>query len=207
MPLRHQDSSVADPPPTGVRAEDIRRLCKNVIDLRPVHPDMLYAIGLMTIWKHVGHHPVFKDGEGTVATSMSQFLKFPMAGGVYVGKGIALVADEVIPQHTTQPLPSGSQIPEKSDHQKVVEYENERVLAAKRKTQAARDKTTRKRSAAEGTSRRTKKKKGSHLTFALDESEGDDSTALVLEHTIPLHLSIPSFWMMLTSRPVKVAWF
>ncbi|GKC61747.1 hypothetical protein Tco_1089345, partial [Tanacetum coccineum] len=145
----------------------------------------------------------FKDGEGTVATSMSQFLKFLLAGGVCVGKGIALVADEVIPQHTTQHFPSGSQIPEKSDHQKVVEYENERGLAAKRKTQAARDKTTGKRSAAEGTFRRTKKKKGSHLTFTLDESEGDDSTALVLEHTILLHLSIPSFWMMLTLRPTK----
>ncbi|GJX50813.1 hypothetical protein Tco_0277658 [Tanacetum coccineum] len=33
-----------------------------------------------------------------------------------------------------------------------------------------------KRSATKGTSRRTKKKKGALLTFALDESEGDDST-------------------------------
>ncbi|GJR40007.1 hypothetical protein Tco_1215691 [Tanacetum coccineum] len=176
MPWRHQNSSVADPPPTGVRAEDIRRLCENIIDLRPVHPAMLYAIGLTTIWKHVGHHPVFKDGEGTVATSMSQFLKFSMAGGVRVGKGATLVANEVIPQHTTQPLPFGSHILEKSDRQKVVEYENERVLAAKRKAQAARDKATGNRSAAEGTSRRTKKKKGAPLTFALDEFEGDDST-------------------------------
>ncbi|GKA73665.1 hypothetical protein Tco_0779967 [Tanacetum coccineum] len=82
MPWRHQNSSVADPPPTGIWAEDT-----------PIH---------------VGHYSVFKDGEGTVATSMSQFLKFSMAGGVRVGKGIALVANEVIPQHTTQPLPSSS---------------------------------------------------------------------------------------------------
>ncbi|GKD30689.1 hypothetical protein Tco_1241467, partial [Tanacetum coccineum] len=109
------------------------------------------------------------------ATSMSQFLKFSMAEGVRIGKEAAFTADEVIPQHTTQPLPSRSQIPEKSDHQKVVEYENERVSAARRKAQATRDKATRKRSDAEGTSRRTKKKKGASLTFALDESEGDDS--------------------------------
>ncbi|GKA45555.1 hypothetical protein Tco_0738351, partial [Tanacetum coccineum] len=64
MPWRHQDSSLADPSATGVRAEDIHRLCENVIDLRPVHPTMLYVVGLTTIWKHVGHHPVFKDGEG-----------------------------------------------------------------------------------------------------------------------------------------------
>ncbi|GKC12303.1 hypothetical protein Tco_1009085 [Tanacetum coccineum] len=44
MALRHKNSSVADPPPTGVRAEDIR----------PVYLTMLYEIGLMTIWKHVG---------------------------------------------------------------------------------------------------------------------------------------------------------
>ncbi|GJV62326.1 hypothetical protein Tco_1468426 [Tanacetum coccineum] len=144
MPWRHQNSSVTDPPPTGVLVEDICRLCENIIDLRPVHPAMLYAIGLTTIWKHVGHHPVFKDSEGTVATSMSQFLKFLMVRGVRVDKGTALRANEVIPQHTIQSLPSSSQIPEKS--------------------------------AAEGTSRRTKKKKGAPLTFALDESEGDDST-------------------------------
>ncbi|GJS86118.1 hypothetical protein Tco_0752659 [Tanacetum coccineum] len=152
MPLRHQDSSVADPAPTGVCAEDIRRLCENIIDLRLVHPAMLYAVGLTTIWKHVGHHLVFKDGKGTVATSMSQFLKFRMAGGVRVGKGTALAANEAIPQHTTPPLPFGTQIPEKSDHQKVVEYENERVLAAKRKAQAAKDRAVGKRAATEGTS-------------------------------------------------------
>ncbi|GJV43183.1 hypothetical protein Tco_1427719 [Tanacetum coccineum] len=103
-----RDSSVADPAPTSIHAEDIRRLCENVIDLRPVHPAMLYAVSLTTIWKHVGHHPVFKDGDGTVATSMSLFLKFPMAGGVCVGKGTTLAANEAIPQHTTPPLPSGT---------------------------------------------------------------------------------------------------
>nr|GEV10456.1 hypothetical protein [Tanacetum cinerariifolium] len=152
MSWRHQDSSVVDPSPTGVRSEDIRRLCENVIDLRLVHPTMLYAIGLTTIWKHVGHHPVFKDGEGTVVISMSQFLKFPMAEGVRVGKGVALTANEVIPQHTTSSFPFGSQIPEKSDHQRVVEYENERVLAAKRKVQAAKDRAAGLRAPTEGAS-------------------------------------------------------
>ncbi|GJQ99727.1 hypothetical protein Tco_0522712 [Tanacetum coccineum] len=62
-----------------------------------------------------------------------------MAGGVRVGKGTALAANEVISQHTTPPLPSGSQIPKKLDHQKVVEVKNERVLAMKRKAKAAKD--------------------------------------------------------------------
>nr|GEY80774.1 hypothetical protein [Tanacetum cinerariifolium] len=144
IPWKHQDSSVADPPPNGVHAKEIRRLCKNVIDLRPVHPAMLYAIGLTNIWKHVGHHSVFKDGEGIVATSMSHFLKFPMAGG-------------------------------KFDHQKVVEDENERVLAAKRKAQAAKDRAVRKRAATEGASHRPKKKKTTPLSFALSDSQADES--------------------------------
>ncbi|GJX75480.1 hypothetical protein Tco_0314075 [Tanacetum coccineum] len=84
-----------------------------------------------------------------VATSMSQFLKFSMAGGV--------------------------RIPEKSDHQKVVEYENERVLAAKRKAQAAKDRAVRKRAATEGASQRTKKKKTTPLSFALSDSKADGS--------------------------------
>nr|GEV37961.1 hypothetical protein [Tanacetum cinerariifolium] len=111
MPWRNQDSSVADSAPTGVRAEDIQWLCENVIDFRPVHLAMLYAVGRTTIWKHVGHHPVFKDGEGTGNVI---FLKFPMAGVVRVGKGTTLAANEAIPQHTTLPIPSDTHIPEKA---------------------------------------------------------------------------------------------
>nr|GEU91527.1 hypothetical protein [Tanacetum cinerariifolium] len=182
MPWRHQDSSMADPPPTGVRDEDIRRLCGHVIDLRPVHPAMLYAVGLTTIRKHVGHHPVFKDGERNVATSMSEFLKFLIAGRVRVGKGTKLADNEVIPQHSTPYLPSKAQIHEKTDHRRVIGYENERVLAAKRKAQAAKDRAAGKRSAAEGTSHPTKKKKRAHMTFALDDSEEDDSNRTELHH-------------------------
>ncbi|GJU69042.1 hypothetical protein Tco_1255301 [Tanacetum coccineum] len=67
---------------------------KNAIDLRPVHPAMLHEISLTTRWKHVGYHPTFKDGEGNVAASMSQFLKFLMASGVRIGKGTALRENE-----------------------------------------------------------------------------------------------------------------
>nr|GEU60076.1 hypothetical protein [Tanacetum cinerariifolium] len=117
------DSSVVDAAPTGVHAEDILRLFENVMDLRPVHPTMLYAIDLTTIWKHVGA---------------------PL--GVRVGKETALAVNEVIPKHTTPPLPLGSHILEKSDHQRVVEYKNER---------------------------RTKKKKTAPLSFALLDSKED----------------------------------
>nr|GEY97295.1 hypothetical protein [Tanacetum cinerariifolium] len=84
-----EDSSVADPPSTAVRAEDI-----------------------------------------LLVSSMSEFLRFPMAGGMSVCKGTTLAATEAIPQHSTPPLPIGDPIPKKTDHQRVVKFENERILAA-----------------------------------------------------------------------------
>nr|GEU48110.1 transposase (putative), gypsy type [Tanacetum cinerariifolium] len=117
IPWRHKNSSVADPSPTGVRAGDIHRLCENIIDLRSVYPAMLYEIGLTTIWKHVGYHPVLKDVEGNVATSMSQFLKFSMSEGSALARGSPRV-----------------------------EHEDERVLEAKRMAQSAKDKVAGKRS-------------------------------------------------------------
>nr|GFA32429.1 hypothetical protein [Tanacetum cinerariifolium] len=95
-----------DPPPAGVRAVDIRRLCENEIDLRLVHPTMLYEIGLMTIWKHAGHHLAFKDGERNACLS---FLNSPWP--CPQGK-------RTIARHTTQPLPSRTPILNNSDHQK-----------------------------------------------------------------------------------------
>ncbi|GJT41907.1 retrovirus-related pol polyprotein from transposon TNT 1-94 [Tanacetum coccineum] len=56
-----------------------------------------------------------------------------------------------------------------------IEHEDERVLAANRKAQSTKDKVAGKRLGAKGTSRRTKKKKTTPLSFALDESEGDYS--------------------------------
>nr|GEZ29911.1 hypothetical protein [Tanacetum cinerariifolium] len=117
MPWRHKNSSMVDPLPTSVRAEDIHRLCESIIDVRPVHPAMLYEISLTTIWKHVGYHTVLKDGEGNASLNFSSF---PCLG-VHIGKGTALVANKVVAQHTTTPLPPGSQITEKSDYQKVFE--------------------------------------------------------------------------------------
>ncbi|GKE72457.1 hypothetical protein Tco_1534498, partial [Tanacetum coccineum] len=67
-----------------------------------------------------------------------------MAGGVRIDKGPALKENEIIVQHTTPALPSNDPIMEKSDHQKVVEHEDERVLAAKRKAQAAKSKAANK---------------------------------------------------------------
>ncbi|GJZ53621.1 hypothetical protein Tco_0608506 [Tanacetum coccineum] len=111
-----------------------------------------------------------------VANIMSQFLKFPMASGVRISRGTTLRENEVIVQNTTQPLPVVTPIPEKSDFQKVVEHEDERVLAAKRKAEEAKDRATGKRPAPGVPSRQTKKKKTAPISMALFESDADGST-------------------------------
>ncbi|GJZ37224.1 hypothetical protein Tco_0583415 [Tanacetum coccineum] len=166
MPWKHHDSRVADLPPSSIRAEDVHRLCEHVIDLRYVHAVMLYVIGLTIMWKHVGVIRPLKMAKGMVtllisgrlsspklsyallsnllllccffvlAANMSEFLRFPMAKGVRIGKGTSLRPDEVIKQHTTPPLPAGIPIPDKSGFQKVVEHGDERILAAKEKKKA-----------------------------------------------------------------------
>nr|GEX73021.1 hypothetical protein [Tanacetum cinerariifolium] len=186
MPWRHQDSSVTDPAPTGVRAEDIRDYVKRN------RPSFRSSDHVVCDWSY---DHIEACGAPSVATSMSQFLKFPMAGGVRVGKGTTLTANEVIHQHTTSPLPFGSQVPEKSHHQKVVEYENERVLAAKRKAQATKDRAVGKRAATKGASQRTKKKKTTPLSFALSDSEADESNRSgsgTHHSTSPLNTIIPN---------------
>nr|GEY23200.1 hypothetical protein [Tanacetum cinerariifolium] len=132
-----------------------------------------------------------------------------MAGGVRVGKWAALMANEVIPQYPTSPLPFGSQIPNKSDHQKVVEYENERVLAAKRKAEASKDRAVGKRDAIEGASQQTKKRKTAPLSFALSlfEVDGSNRSGSSTHHyASPLNIIIPNK-AELTTRGHEVSSF
>nr|GEZ86069.1 hypothetical protein [Tanacetum cinerariifolium] len=113
---------------------------------------------------------------------------------VRIGKCIALREDEAIAQHTTPPLPSETQIPNKSDHQKVVEHEYERVLATKRKAQEAKSKAASKRPAQEGPSRRMKKKNAILISMALSESVAGDSNQTVsgTHHSVsPISTFVP----------------
>ncbi|GJU32463.1 hypothetical protein Tco_1176052 [Tanacetum coccineum] len=100
---------------------------------KQVHPGMLYEIGLTTIWKHVGYHPAFIGAEGNVVDDMFEFLKFPMASGVMIGRGTALRPYEVISQHTTALVATGTPIPDKTNYEKVVEHGDARIIAAKEK--------------------------------------------------------------------------
>ncbi|GJY09812.1 hypothetical protein Tco_0377997 [Tanacetum coccineum] len=108
------------------------------------------------------------------AKTMSQFLMFPIARGVRISKGTALRENEVVAQRTTEPLHAGTPILDKFDYQKVVEHEDERVLTVKWKAQMAKDKAAGKRSATEGSSRRTKKKNTAPMSMTLSKSDADD---------------------------------
>nr|GEV78747.1 hypothetical protein [Tanacetum cinerariifolium] len=92
-------------------------------------------------------------------------------------------------------------ISEKSDHQKVVEYENDRVLAVKRKAQAAKGKAVEKRATTEGASHRLKKKKTAPLSLALSDSEADGSnrSGFGTHHSAsPLNTIIPNEFELAT---------
>nr|GEY86335.1 hypothetical protein [Tanacetum cinerariifolium] len=55
---------------------------------------MLFEIETISIWKHVDHHPTFKDAKVNASANVAEFLKFPMASGVRIRRGIALRPDE-----------------------------------------------------------------------------------------------------------------
>nr|GEY29264.1 hypothetical protein [Tanacetum cinerariifolium] len=172
MPCREGIKILVYPSPTGVRAEDVCRLRENMIDLRPVHLTMLYEIGLTTIWKHVGHRPVFEDGEET-GDIIALRSRCPEVSGLVKGpllRRMKLLLSTLPHLCLSDPKSLKNMIIRRLSSTKM-----KGSFAAKRKAQAAKDKAAGKRSAAEVTSRRTKKKKTTPLSFALSESEGGDS--------------------------------
>ncbi|GKB70283.1 hypothetical protein Tco_0931695 [Tanacetum coccineum] len=116
-------------------------------DLRPrVSPLMLYEIGLTTIWKHVGHHPKFKEGEGNVAASI-----------------IPLPVRALIPAN------SDHQREVEGGDERIL------AAKEKKKAQDAQDKAAGKRPRRAGTFSRTKKRKTIPLSMALSEFEADEA--------------------------------
>nr|GEW33197.1 hypothetical protein [Tanacetum cinerariifolium] len=71
--------------------------------------------------------------------TMFECLRFPFTASVVIKKGDAIPAKEKIVQHTTLPFLKNQDILEKTDSQREVEVEDEKVLAAKekKKVQAA----------------------------------------------------------------------
>nr|GEW11102.1 hypothetical protein [Tanacetum cinerariifolium] len=110
-------------------AIDVRALAEHIIDLRLVHPTLLYTIGLANVWEFSCFRPIFKDTRGNVIT-MSGYLYFPFTANVVISTGDAIPAQDKIVQHTT------------------VEVAGEKVLPAKekKKIQAAKTATKKKSS-------------------------------------------------------------
>nr|GFA41415.1 hypothetical protein [Tanacetum cinerariifolium] len=111
MAWRHHDSDVYDPLLNDdYNILDVRTLAENIIDLRLVHPAFFFTIGYATIWEFLGVRPIFKDTRGECDT-MSKYLRFPFI--------------------------SNDDILDKTNSQREVEVEDEKVLAAKEKKKTA----------------------------------------------------------------------
>ncbi|GJU33906.1 hypothetical protein Tco_1182260 [Tanacetum coccineum] len=130
MAWRHHDSDVNDPvPEDGFDASDG---------------------GLATTWDFPSFCLIFKDTEGNAVT-MSEYLRFPFLSRASITKGPPLTSQDQIEQHTTRPLPSDQTISKKTDHQKMVEVEDPKIVAIReRKARAAAKKKEKKRQGGDG---------------------------------------------------------
>nr|GEX76663.1 transposase (putative), gypsy type [Tanacetum cinerariifolium] len=131
MAWRHHDSDVNDPvPEDGFSTSDVQTLTERVVDLR---------------------HRILTFTSPFAVVTMSGYLRFPFLSGASISKGPALTSQDQIEQHTTRPLPSGHDIPEKTDHQKRVEVEDPKIFATReRKARATAKKRERKRQGGDG---------------------------------------------------------
>ncbi|GJT82631.1 hypothetical protein Tco_1056973 [Tanacetum coccineum] len=120
MAWRHHDSDVNDVvPDNDFSIVDVRAFAENAIDLRIVHPDLLFTTGLAIRRDFPIYHPFSKILEnGAVVPSNHQ------AG-----------------QSTTPPLPMGQPIPDKTKYQLEVEVEDPKVFAAREKKKLKKRKT------------------------------------------------------------------
>ncbi|GJX28563.1 hypothetical protein Tco_0236642 [Tanacetum coccineum] len=180
---RHHDFDVNDTlPDEDFSILDVRALVERVIDLRPVHPSLIFADGLATTWDFPGCYPTSKNtkGNGKVMRSLSY--------------GAAIPANHQLGQNTTHPLSADQPIPDKTDHQLEVEVEDLKVIAAKEKRKSQAVKATAKkrenlrRTNDEGGSSKSKYKE--RRTLAKKDSDGTNDeiqNAPKDEHHVSLH--------------------
>ncbi|GJW47785.1 hypothetical protein Tco_0079431 [Tanacetum coccineum] len=65
----------------------------------------------------------------SLVVTMSEYLRFPFLYGASIYKGHALISHDQIEQHIARPLLSNQAILEKTDHQKIVEVEEPKIVA------------------------------------------------------------------------------
>ncbi|GKA95018.1 hypothetical protein Tco_0817056 [Tanacetum coccineum] len=134
MAWRHHDFDVNDTlSDDDFSILDVRALVERVIDLRPVHPGLVFADGLATTWDFPGCYPTSKNTEGNGKVMRS------------LPYGAAIPANHQLGQNTTHPLSVDQPIPDKTDHQLEVEVEDLKVIAAKEKRKSQAVKATAKK--------------------------------------------------------------
>ncbi|GJT77594.1 hypothetical protein Tco_1044319 [Tanacetum coccineum] len=144
MAWRHHDSDVNDVlPDNDFSILDVRALAKNAINLRPMHPELLFVVDLATVWDFPRYHPIFKDTRGNVVI-MSEYLRFPFLAGISIEKGVVLKDPKMIAAREKKKVQAARATAKKKENLKRTDDEggSSRPKLKKRKTQAKKANTT-----------------------------------------------------------------
>ncbi|GKD65610.1 hypothetical protein Tco_1307718, partial [Tanacetum coccineum] len=144
MAWRHHDFDVNDVlPDNDFSILDVRALAKNAINLRPMHPELLFVVDLATVWDFPRYHPIFKDTRGNVVI-MSEYLRFPFLAGISIKKGVVLKDPKMIAAREKKKVQAARATAKKKENLKRTDDEggSSRPKLKKRKTQAKKANTT-----------------------------------------------------------------
>ncbi|GKA15209.1 hypothetical protein Tco_0694956 [Tanacetum coccineum] len=199
MAWRHHDPDVNDVlPDNDFSILDVRALAENAINLRPMHPELLFTIDLATVWDFPRYHPIFKDTGDNVVT-MSEYLRFPFFAGISIEKGVVVPANHQAGQNTTPPLWWVSPSLTKLNINLRWKLKDPKVIAAreKKKVQAARatakKKENLKRTDDKGGSSKPKLKKRKTQAKKANTTSSDHVFSPIPIHTItPTGLVAPA---------------
>ncbi|GJS55094.1 hypothetical protein Tco_0628456 [Tanacetum coccineum] len=159
MPWRHGDTDLYDDLSANYNEDDVSRLSKVLLPLRPPPRYLLYMCGLTMACQNSELLYNIKDQDKNVI-NMYTFLKLPFWTGTVVSRGDPIPEDQRPKPRVTPPLPAGIKIPDLTPFQKNLEKPNSKIDAAReRKEKQSLAKTEAKRGAARAAEEPRKKRK------------------------------------------------
>ncbi|GJY91532.1 hypothetical protein Tco_0506728 [Tanacetum coccineum] len=116
MPWRHGDTDLHDDLPTNYNEDDVSRLSKVLVPLRPPPRHLLYMCGLTMACRDPKLLYNIKDQDKNVI-SMDTFLKFPSCTGTVVSRGDPIPEDQRPKLRVTPPLPAAKRGAARADEE------------------------------------------------------------------------------------------
>ncbi|GKG13462.1 hypothetical protein Tco_0350422, partial [Tanacetum coccineum] len=98
----------------GFNEADVITLTHPPIDIRGIPSGLLFSAELAITWEFPKFRPLFKDPEGN---GNERYLHLPFLSGMTIEAGEALTEQDVIPQHTINPLSADEQVLGKTNSQ------------------------------------------------------------------------------------------